>query len=107
MALWCFRIDLPFANIAALKKMTAASADVTIASDCQQKGTNLLVLKGQATLHFRFSFGRDSFSRHCGAACTAGYSLTVIEEPTLQFDLDAPDDYHRVKRSAVFAELVR
>lgn len=90
--LWVLPIDLPFADEAAIARARGAS-DVSIAGDHDGRGTNLLMLRGEAASNFEFHFGADSFARHCEAARRAGYSLAIIDEPALAFDIDEPDHY--------------
>ena len=94
-------IDLPFADETAILDAASAS-DVTIACDHDRSGTNLLLLKHDATRDFNFSFGAGSFDRHCEIARRAGYSLTTVDTPTLAFDLDEP---HHYLEAASFANL--
>lgn len=90
-------IDLPLADEAAIEK-ALGTCDVTLAADSRRSGTNLLALRGKAARHFPFSFGANSFVRHRESARRAGYSLVEVDDPTLAFDLDAPEDYLRASR---------
>jgi 2-phospho-L-lactate guanylyltransferase len=92
-------IDLPFADDAAI--VTAANGgDVSIAGDHDGIGTNLLLLKRKAARDFAFSFGANSFARHCEIARRAAYSVTIVESPALAFDIDEPRHYVRTSHLA-------
>ncbi|MFN3335788.1 MAG: 2-phospho-L-lactate guanylyltransferase, partial [Caldilinea sp.] len=53
-------------------------------------GTNALMLPLPAP--FPFAFGPDSLCFHRALAAAAGYTTTVVNSPTLAFDLDSPAD---------------
>lgn len=53
-------------------------------------GTNALMLPLPAP--FPFAFGPDSHCFHRALATAAGYTTTVVNSPTLAFDLDSPAD---------------
>lgn len=74
--------------------MNAVSeADVTLAGDHDQSGTDLLLLRGDAVRGFTFSFGADSLARHNDIARRAGYSAAIVDHPALAFDIDEPRHY--------------
>jgi 2-phospho-L-lactate guanylyltransferase len=85
--------DLPYATSAAISAVVACAADVVIVPDRERQGTNLLCLKAQVLKNFSFAFGPDSFPRHCAAASTAGYSVQVVSDELLAFDVDQPRHY--------------
>jgi 2-phospho-L-lactate guanylyltransferase len=85
-------IDLPFADPTAIARARVAS-DIAIAGDHDGRGTNLLMLRGEAAERFEFRFGAESFARHCEGARNAGYSLAVLDDPALAFDIDEPAHY--------------
>jgi 2-phospho-L-lactate guanylyltransferase len=94
-------IDLPLATKASLMK-AAGYCDVTLACDSRRSGTNLLALRGEAVRDFPFTFGNNSFIRHRDIAQRAGYSLSIVDDPVLAFDLDTAEDYLRVSRRNPF-----
>jgi len=85
-------IDLPLINPAAIERSMTAGAEVTIAADRAKTGTNFLYLKGPSIVRFPFSYGANSFHRHCEAARRRKYQLRIIDDFALAFDLDEPDD---------------
>ena len=85
-------IDLVGVSDVALRNSITA-LDVTIVPDSMRSGTNLLVLRGDAARSFRFNFGPNSFSRHYQTAFNANYSISVLDDPVLAFDLDSDRDY--------------
>lgn len=85
-------IDLPLIDAPAVERSVVDGADVVVASNREKTGTNLLYLKCAAAATFPFSYGQNSFSRHCEAARRGRYTLCVIDEAALAFDLDEPCD---------------
>jgi len=72
--------------------------DIAIARDRGGEHTNALALRLER--RFPTSFGAvDSFRRHCETAERIGLSLSLIESPSLAFDVDTPDDYARLNRN--------
>jgi 2-phospho-L-lactate guanylyltransferase len=68
---------------------------VVIAPDRRRQGTNMLLLEPADLL--TFSFGDDSFNKHCALAKSKGADLIVIENDHIALDLDIPEDYERLK----------
>jgi 2-phospho-L-lactate guanylyltransferase len=89
--------DLPLADATVIEKAFGETA-VSLAGDIGRSGTNLLFLQGDATLEFPSSFGPGSFARHHEIAQRAGYSVSIVNDPALAFDLDEPQDYLRARR---------
>ena len=87
--------DLPRLQAADVEALVAGleGADVVIAPDRHELGTNALALRiapGNAPVT---SFGHaDSFSRHAAAAAAAGRSVEVLRTASLALDVDLPDD---------------
>ncbi|OAN41427.1 2-phospho-L-lactate guanylyltransferase [Chloroflexus islandicus] len=80
--------DLPLvtaADVAALYD-ALSEADLALAPDQQQRGTNALALRLPSPLPFLF--GLDSANRHLAAAARLGLRTRLIMTPTLAFDLD-------------------
>jgi 2-phospho-L-lactate guanylyltransferase len=72
--------------------------DVAIAQDRGGEHTNALALR--LVKRFPTSFGAaDSFRRHRETAERIGLSVTVLESPSLAFDVDTPEDYARLNRN--------
>lgn len=64
--------------------------DVWIHTDEQRDGTNLLVQRPVDTIPFRY--GTGSFRRHSQESDLIGATVTELQDPTLVWDLDHPDD---------------
>ncbi len=89
--------DVTSGDIALLADATSRF-DVAIARDRGGKHTNALALRLER--RFPTSFGADdSFRRHCASAEELGLSVTVVESPSLAFDVDTPEDYARLYRN--------
>ncbi|HYM33116.1 MAG TPA: 2-phospho-L-lactate guanylyltransferase [Candidatus Cybelea sp.] len=84
-------IDLPWAGKTALRELLRNSADVVLAPDRRRAGTNALRLGLRAVGRFPFRFGEGSFAAHQRAA--AEFSVAVVDDPRLAFDIDRPEDY--------------
>jgi len=92
--------DLPHLDAAGLDRLLDA-ADAALAasgggpliviapSDARQ-GTNALLLAPPSVIEP--SFGAASFEAHVRAAAHLGASVQVVQDPTLGFDLDTPED---------------
>lgn len=101
--------DLPHLVRADVDALTdaLATADVAIAPDGQDYGTNGLALANVTVMPTAFGTG-DSFPRHLAAAEHARASVAVVRRPGLSFDVDTPADLERLPsgraaRPAVFA----
>lgn len=85
--------DLPHAgNLAVL----ATAEGVTLVPDRRRDGTNVASVPSDAG--FRFSYGPGSFARHQAEAARLGLRLRVIDDPSLAFDVDSPDDLDVLRR---------
>ena len=73
-----------------------AGAPAAVISPSRDGGTNALLLRPPYLLPF--AFGPDSFTRHCELANQAGVPPTIIQTPTLAFDLDTPRDLAEMKK---------
>lgn len=90
-------IDLPFATPGAIRACVEASAEVALATDLADAGTNLLALKRRAAETFPFSFGPGSLTAHSASARRLNFSLHVSRDPRLTFDIDEPADLSVLK----------
>jgi 2-phospho-L-lactate guanylyltransferase len=95
-------IDLPFASTEALAAAGSTMADVVVAPDRREEGTNLLYLSAAGFRELRLAFGPGSFRRHCENAAAAGLSLAVADDARLALDIDQPEDYATWKALADF-----
>ncbi|TKT74511.1 2-phospho-L-lactate guanylyltransferase [Aquamicrobium sp. LC103] len=84
--------DLPLADTEAITRFLSHAADVTIAPDRADDGTNLLAMTNAAFRHFPFLYGAGSLDRHLAAAAEAGLCTRIVREPTLAHDIDEPRD---------------
>ena len=84
--------DLPLLRAEEVAALVEASrvAEVAIAPDRWERGTNALCLTWQSRL--RFEFGPGSFLRHMSQMSERGISPAVVRLPGLAFDLDEPAD---------------
>ena len=89
--------DLPFLRVEDVAKMAnTAPAAVLIAADRAGRGTNALRLPLPTA--FRVSYGRDSYAKHLAEAGRLHLPIHTITSPTLQFDLDTPQDWRETFR---------
>jgi 2-phospho-L-lactate/phosphoenolpyruvate guanylyltransferase len=85
--------DCPALDGATLRALLAAASAppaVTIVADRHGSGTNALLLTPPNAI--APAFGADSFARHRDAATAAGAAWTVRSLPSLQLDIDTPED---------------
>lgn len=81
--------DLPFATELAAFSV-AAPDELLIAPD--RRGTGSNVVSVPTTVAFRFSYGPDSFERHCAEAARLGLRVRVVRGEGLGWDIDEPGD---------------
>ncbi|MGI8588040.1 MAG: 2-phospho-L-lactate guanylyltransferase [Chloroflexia bacterium] len=93
-ALLVLLADLPLLRGAEIAALTALAEGpcpcVVLAPDRHGRGTNALLLRPPAAIPF--SFGPDSYARHCAAALATGITPAVYRSPGTAFDLDTPSD---------------
>jgi 2-phospho-L-lactate guanylyltransferase len=86
--------DTPLVDALELEALLGRSADarrqVVIVSDRHGTGTNALVLTPPDAMEP--SFGEGSFDRHCALAEAAGVRWGAEQAPSLEHDVDTPDD---------------
>ena len=63
---------------------------VVIAPDRKKEGTNALLVCPPDLIEF--SYGPDSFTKHCQAAKEEGIRLEICDLASLELDLDEPED---------------
>jgi 2-phospho-L-lactate guanylyltransferase len=85
--------DLPYATSTAIQTVVACAANMVIVPDEEAQGTNLLFLRFRAFQNFSFAFGPDSFNRHCAMARSSGYTVEIVRDGRLAFDVDQPRHY--------------
>jgi 2-phospho-L-lactate guanylyltransferase len=85
--------DLPLLTLSDLTALIEAGGTepaAVIAPSRRLDGTNALLLRPPGLIPF--SFGPDSFNKHCQAARAAGIEPVIYHSDTLAFDLDLPQD---------------
>lgn len=85
--------DVPLVREEDLLAMIAGlpKADLVIAPDQAEQGTNALAL--DLAVEFPFCFGIGSLALHLGAARERGLRVEFVRSPTLAFDVDTPQGY--------------
>jgi 2-phospho-L-lactate guanylyltransferase len=90
--------DLPLLNqddVTALLSRSTNPPVVVIAPDRHHKGTNALLLSPANVIEY--DFGEGSFERHCVRAKKAGARLEIVNLPSLELDLDLPEDLELIR----------
>jgi 2-phospho-L-lactate guanylyltransferase len=93
--------DVPLvscADITALAGALADGADLVIAPDDAEQGTNALGV--WLSTDFRFRFGANSFRLHCADAAWNELIVTVHRSPTLALDVDTPTNLARYRAAS-------
>jgi 2-phospho-L-lactate/phosphoenolpyruvate guanylyltransferase len=82
--------DTPLLDPAELTRLLERSTAVAIVPDRHLTGTNALLLSPPDVIEP--SFGPESLARHTSAAEAAGVEYSVERVPTLELDVDTPED---------------
>ena len=85
--------DLPLITPEDIYALLAKGADppvVVVAPDRHRNGTNGLLVSPAGLIDYEY--GPDSFQKHCQRAVDVGARLEVCELPSLELDIDIPDD---------------
>jgi len=69
---------------------------VVIAPDRHERGTNALLISPSGLIEY--DFGENSFQRHCQRAKEAGARLEILHLPSLELDLDLPEDLELIRK---------
>jgi len=93
--------DLPLLGPRHVEEMLAAldGADVALAPDRDQAGTNALALRLPTPLGTRFG-NADSLARHLHAAAAIGLDVRLVRAHGLAFDVDHPADLEELVGAA-------
>lgn len=94
--------DLPLMQPADIKALISMGSDppvVVIAPDRHGSGTNALLLNPGGLLEY--SFGPGSFYKHCEKAREVGARLEICNLPSLELDLDLPEDLEILRKLEV------
>ncbi len=86
--------DLPMLTPADVSDFIALRKNapmMVISPDHRKLGTNMLLINPADLI--TFSFGVNSFDRHCAMAKQAGADVIVYENNRIALDLDVPEDY--------------
>jgi 2-phospho-L-lactate/phosphoenolpyruvate guanylyltransferase len=65
-------------------------AEVVLVPDRHRDGTNVMVVPSAAG--YAFAYGPGSFARHLAEAHRLGLTVAVLDDPTLSWDVDLPED---------------
>ncbi|MPS70554.1 MAG: 2-phospho-L-lactate guanylyltransferase [Novosphingobium sp.] len=85
--------DLPCLTTADIDRLASLPAGVVgVAPDRHGTGTNALSLTLPETIWFPFSFGEESYSRHCDETKKLGLTVETILSGALEKDIDEPAD---------------
>ena len=97
--------DLPLISQEDIEKLIAAAGDhkriVVITPDRHKEGTNALLISPAGLIEY--DYGEKSFERHCELARKAGARLEVCELPSIELDLDLPEDLELVAEEIGFS----
>lgn len=85
--------DLPALSADDVAAVLAERADVVVATDRHDAGTNLLLVPLLPASGFRFRFGPGSRAAHLTEAERHGLSSVVVRRPGTAADLDTIDDW--------------
>ncbi len=85
--------DLPLLTREDIEILIAAAKDppvVVISPDRHGTGTNALLMSPPGIIEYEF--GPESYNRHLERAKSAGARVEICELPSLELDLDVPED---------------
>jgi 2-phospho-L-lactate guanylyltransferase len=86
--------DLPLARTLAPLARDGGRPIVAVVPCHRDDGTTVLSVPVDAP--FRFAYGPGSFRRHAAEARRLGLGFRVVRDADLAFDVDVPDDLHRL-----------
>lgn len=72
---------------------------IVISPDRRCQGTNMLMIDPADLI--TFSFGIDSFERHCQLARSASAEVNIYENEHIALDLDVPEDYEILRSNSI------
>lgn len=97
--------DLPLISQADVEKLLSVvnggKRIVVITPDRHRSGTNALFLSPIGVIEY--DYGENSFERHCERAKEAGARLEICELPSIELDLDLPEDLELVAEEIDFS----
>ena len=71
---------------------------IVITPDRRRTGTNMLLIDPADLI--TFSYGKDSFEKHCRLAASRGAEVVIHENERIALDLDVPEDYELLGANA-------
>lgn len=91
--------DLPVLQSSDLTALITPPAQIVIAPDQDQSGTNALLIRRQPAdlSSFAFQFGMESFAKHIAEAHRLGLDPTIVTTAGLAFDLDTPAHFAAIQ----------
>ncbi|MBC8334230.1 MAG: 2-phospho-L-lactate guanylyltransferase [Anaerolineales bacterium] len=96
--------DLPLISQEDIQKLVSVANKhervVVITPDRHKQGTNALLISPAGIIEY--DFGPNSFSRHCERAIKAGARLEICTLPSIELDLDLPEDLELVAEKINF-----
>lgn len=96
--------DLPLISEEDIKKLLELAEGhrrvVVITPDRHKNGTNALYFSPIGLISYRY--GKGSFDLHCKQALEAGARLEICELPSIELDLDLPEDLELVAEKINF-----
>jgi len=96
--------DLPLISQEDIQKLVSTANKyervVVITPDRHKEGTNALLISPAGIIEY--DFGPQSFSRHCELARKAGARLEICTLPSIELDLDLPEDLELVAEKIDF-----
>jgi 2-phospho-L-lactate guanylyltransferase len=97
--------DLPLISQKDIEKLISAANGskrvVIITPDRHKNGTNALLTSPAGLIEY--DYGKNSFERHCELAKKAGAQLKICELPSIELDLDLPEDLELVAEEINFS----
>jgi len=90
--------DLPLISQEDIQNLLAVASGhkriVVITPDRHKNGTNALLVLPAGLI--KYDYGENSFERHCEQARKTGARLEICELPSIELDLDLPEDLELV-----------
>lgn len=97
--------DLPLVSTEDIEKLITIGDEhqrvVVIAPDRHKNGTNALLVSPSGIIDY--DYGERSFERHCEQARKVGAHLEICELPSIELDLDLPEDLELVAERIDFS----
>ena len=97
--------DLPLISEEDVQKIIGAAKKhkrvVVITPDRHKEGTNALLVSPAGLIEY--DYGPNSFERHCKRAEKAGAKLEICQLPSIELDLDLPEDLALVAKEFNFS----